>query len=151
MVSIKLDKSAYSARGFEASLKRWEEKWESHPHSSRLPSSRHGPLAADATCLLNSAYYHLHGSRQLRQMKRALLSGSAGSWPNDDSAFVESAQLPGLNSILVRAAKSLRLGARLGIPHLKKTASTTFSSFSLISGYEGSRSIVRLRSEMGHN
>lgn len=150
MVSIKLDKSAYSARGFEASLKRWEEKWESHPHSSRLPSSRHGPLAADATCLLNSAYYHLHGSRQLRHMKRALLSGSA-SWPNDDSAFLESAQLPGLNSILVRAAKSLRLGARLGIQHLKKTASTTFSCFSLISGYEGSRSLVMLRSDMGHN
>lgn len=151
MVSIKLDKSAYSARGFETSFKRWEEKWESHPHSSRLPSYRYGPLAADATCLLNSAYYHLHGSRQLRRMKRALLSGSADSWPNDESAFVDSAQLPGLNSILVRAAKSLRLGARLGIQHLKKTASTTFSCFSLISGYEGSRSLVRLHSDMGHN
>lgn len=145
MVSIKLDKSAYSARGFEASLKRWEEKWECHPHTGRLPGSRHGPLAADATCLLDSAYYHLHGSRQLRQMKRALLSGSADPWPNGDSAFVEAAQLPGLNGILVRAAKSLRLGARLGIQHLKKTSATTFSCFSLVSGYEGSRSLVGLR------
>lgn len=151
MASIKLEKSANSARGFEASLKRWEEKWESHPHSSRLPSSRHGTLAADATCLLNSAYYHLHGSRQLRQMKRAFLSDSADSWPNDDSAFLEAAQLPGLNSILVRAAKSLRLGARLGIQHLKKMAATTSSCFSLISGYEGGRSLVGLRSDMGHN
>lgn len=72
MLSIKLEKSAYSARGFEASLKKWEEKWQSHPQSSHLPSSHHSPLAADAISLLNSAYYHLHGSRQLRQMKRVL-------------------------------------------------------------------------------
>lgn len=139
MLSIKLEKSAYSARGFEASLKKWEEKWQSHPQSSHLPSSHHGPLAADAISLLNSAYYHLHGSRQLRQMKRVFMSGPADSWPSDGSAFLNAAQLPGLNSTLVRAAKSLRLYARLGIQNLKKTASTTFSCFSLISAYESGR------------
>lgn len=119
----------------DASLRSWEESWKRHPHSSYQFISAHGPIMGDALALLNIAYYHIHGGRQLKFIRRFLKSNQEPSSFTFDRDL-EPLEFPGLEKAINRAAMTIRLRSRFGISYLKRTGALTFAPYQMLSGFE---------------
>ncbi|KAJ5198173.1 uncharacterized protein N7498_007290 [Penicillium cinerascens] len=121
----------------ETALRVWEDTWKRHPYCHSLPEAPHGPLMADSILVLNSAYFHLYASRQLRELKAFVRSPALQTSPLDLESLYSLPCHPGLVKGLTRAARSLLLRVRLGIRHLMKTVSLSHSCYGPLPSYEG--------------
>lgn len=130
-------RSRVETGALETALKIWEEAWKIHPHSNILPENPHGPLMADSILILNSAYYHLYASDQLRVLKAFARLPAQQISRTELQRLCELPCNAGLMKALNRASQALLLRVRLGIRHLAKTASLSYACYGPLPAYEG--------------
>jgi hypothetical protein len=128
----------------ESALRAWEEAWKRHPLSHTLPEAPQGPLMADSIVILNSAYYHLYASYQLRALK-AFARSTTNLVSQMELEQLCSLQChPGLRKALNRALRILLLRVRVGIRNLVKTAPLIYVCYGPHPAYEGGWTHARL-------
>ncbi|KAH7045371.1 hypothetical protein B0J12DRAFT_757984 [Macrophomina phaseolina] len=88
------------------------------------------PLLLSARFHLNTAVYHLYGSKILTEMKRLV------EFP-DEARLSGNAHSPKLHFALIRAAEALQSDCRLGISYLQRIAPHHYSPICTIACYEG--------------
>lgn len=115
----------------------WNEQLSGSTASGSLPT----PLIQCTRSLLDSAFYHLHGSEQLASMARLLKSPELLDNADELKRIQEVAELDSLEKALFRAAASLRIDSRLGLRYVQKVAPHRFAPLSSTAVAEGGRSL----------
>ncbi|PGG95202.1 hypothetical protein AJ79_10194 [Helicocarpus griseus UAMH5409] len=98
----------------------------------------HAPLMKAARSLLDSAVFHLHGARQLRQMKWLLDNNVILRTPNEVERLFGGPFPTSLNEALLSAAKSWRSDIRRGLKYLQRVCQYRVSPLSCTALLEGS-------------
>lgn len=113
----------------------WNEQIAGGAANGALPT----PLVQCTRSMLDSAFYHLHGSEQLAGMIRLLNSPDLLDDPNEMERIAGLARAITLEKALIRAATSLRIDCRLGLRYVQKVAPHRFAPLSATAVTEGGR------------
>lgn len=113
--------------------------WEDHPAAEARPCSIFPPMIWCARALLNSAYYHLYGSSELKAMKMILHEPSIVQNFASIRLLCQGPQSPGFEKCLIRAAETFLYCCRIGISYLKRLAPHRSTPLAVNPAYEGCR------------
>lgn len=119
--------------------------WSEHAPSKMSDSSLPLPIIQCTRSLLDSTFYHLYGSDQLKSMKRLLRSPELLNNPEELQKLSEQPHSNSLGKALVRAATSLRSECRLGLRYVQKMAPHRFGPLSTTARTEGGMLHLKLR------
>jgi hypothetical protein len=111
----------------------WNEQHANKETNGALPT----PLVQCTRALLDSAFYHLHGSPQLTGMTRLLKSPELAGQPDEVERIRHISQRGNIEKALFRAAATLRIDCRLGLRYMQKVAPHRFAPLSATSVAEG--------------
>lgn len=98
----------------------------------------HAPLMKATMSLLDSVVFHLHGGRQLHQMKCVLDNNVILSTPNEVENLFRLPFPTSLDEALLSAAKSWRSDIRRGLNYLQRVCQYRISPFLCTALLEGS-------------